>query len=131
MPTVTFLPYGIRLEVPRGTSVLAAADEAAETVPDDFFVGELCEGRHECGNCCVEVVEGGANLSPPTDSERRLLRDLGHRVGDDGVPAPHGARRPAVRTACTARVQGDATVRIIAPVEHPDAAGDAQMQAHP
>jgi uncharacterized 2Fe-2S/4Fe-4S cluster protein (DUF4445 family) len=128
MPTIAFLPYGIRLEVPRGTSVLAAADEAAESLPDDFFVGELCEGRHECGNCCVEVVEGSQGLSPATDSEHRLLRKLGYQV--DG-PRPHGAGGSIVRSACTARIQGDVVVRIIAPVEHPEADGNAQMQAHP
>jgi len=117
MPQVTFLPYDIRLEVPRGTSLLAAADEAAEMVPDDFFVGELCEGRHECGNCCVEVVAGAGNLSPATQGERRLLNDM-----------RHGS---AVRTACTARVLGDVTVRILAPVKHTPDRGDAQMQAHP
>ena len=117
MPHVTFLPYELRLEVPRGTSLLAAADEAAETVPDDFFVGELCEGRHECGNCCVEVVEGAGNLSPMTEGERRLLAEL--KAG------------PAIRTACTARVQGDVTVRIPAPVKHPADSGQARMQAHP
>ena len=117
MPHVTFLPYNVHLEVARGTSLLAAADEAAETVPDDFFVGELCEGRHECGNCCVEIVAGAEHLSPMTEGERRLLADLGHGS--------------AVRTACTARVQGDVTVRIIAPVKHPTDGGQARMQAHP
>ncbi len=117
MPQVTFLPYNLQLEVARGTSLLAAADEAAEMVPDDFFVGELCEGRHECGNCCVEVVAGGENLSPMTEGERRLLADLRHG--------------PAVRSACTARVQGDVTVRIPSPVKHPAADGQARMQAHP
>ncbi len=128
MPTIAFLPYGIRLEVPRGTSVLAAADEAAESLPDDFFVGELCEGRHECGNCCVEVREGAENLSPATDSECRLLHKLGHLVEGS---RPHGAGGSTIRAACTARIQGDVVVRIIAPVEHPEADGSAQMQAHP
>jgi uncharacterized 2Fe-2S/4Fe-4S cluster protein (DUF4445 family) len=117
MPQVTFLPYDIRLEVPRGTSLLAAADEAAEMVPDDFFVGELCEGRHECGNCCVEILQGAGNLSPVTQGERRLLDEL--RRGPDG------------RTACTARVLGDVTVRIPAPVKHTPERGNAWMQAHP
>ena len=117
MPQVTFLPYGLGLEVPRGTSLLAAADEAAEMVVDDFFVGELCEGRHECGNCCVEVVEGAGNLSLVTESERKLLADLGHG--------------PAIRTACTARVQGDVTVRIPTPVKHGEKQGQGHMQAHP
>jgi|WetSurMetagenome_2_1015567.scaffolds.fasta_scaffold78027_2 uncharacterized 2Fe-2S/4Fe-4S cluster protein (DUF4445 family) len=117
MPRIMFLPYNLVLEVARGTSLLAVADEAAEMVPDDFFVGELCEGRHECGNCCVEVVAGGENLSPQTDGERRLLADLKHG--------------PAFRCACTARVQGDVTVRIPNPVKHDAASGKAQMQAHP
>ncbi|MCX5654253.1 MAG: 2Fe-2S iron-sulfur cluster-binding protein [Planctomycetota bacterium] len=117
MPQVTFLPYDIRLEVPRGTSLLATADEAAEMVPDDFFIGELCEGRHECGNCCVEITAGAKNLSPVTQGERELLAEL--KAG------------PAIRSACTARVLGDVTVRIPAPVKHPAAGGDAQMQAHP
>ena len=117
MPQVTFLPFEIRLQVPRGTSLLAAADEAAEMVEDDFFAGELCEGRHECGNCLVEVVQGGEALSPMTDSERALLEDLD--VGPD------------VRTACTVRIHGDAVVRILRPVKHAEASGEAQMQAHP
>jgi uncharacterized 2Fe-2S/4Fe-4S cluster protein (DUF4445 family) len=117
MPLVTFLPFDLRLDVPRGTSLLAAADEAAEMVPDDFFVGELCEGRHECGNCCVEVVQGAENLSPMTQGERALLAEL--KAG------------PAVRTACTARVLGDVTVRIPKPVKHTPERGQAQMRAHP
>ena len=117
MPQVVFLPYDLRLEVPRGTSLLAAADEVAELVDDDFFIGELCEGRHECGNCCVEIVRGGENLSPVTDGERNLLRELKHG--------------PAVRTACTARVLGDVTVRILAPAKYTKPTGEARMQAHP
>jgi len=116
MPRVTFLPYEICLEVPRGTSLLAVADEAAEMASDDFFVGELCEGRHECGNCLVEVVKGADGLSPMTDSEQVLLKQLG--------------AEPAVRTACTARVQGDVTIRIPNPVTH-DTSGEVRMQAHP
>lgn len=116
MPQVIFLPYDLRLDVPRGTSLLAAADEVAEMVDDDFFLGELCEGRHECGNCCVEIVEGADALSPMTDSERSLLAELG--------------RGPGTRAACTARICGDLTVRIPNPVRH--AGRDrAQMQSHP
>ncbi|MBE3068675.1 MAG: 2Fe-2S iron-sulfur cluster binding domain-containing protein [Planctomycetes bacterium] len=117
MPHVTFLPYDIRLEVPRGATLLAAADDAAEMVDDDFFSGELCEGRHECGNCVVAVVEGADALSPATDAERALLARL--RAGPDA------------RCACTARVYGDVVVRIPSPVKHGEATGEARMQAHP
>jgi uncharacterized 2Fe-2S/4Fe-4S cluster protein (DUF4445 family) len=117
MPHVTFLPYEIHLEVPRGTSLLAAADEAAEMTSDDFFTGELCEGRHECGNCCVEVVDGADHLSPMTESERSLMVTL---------------KQPAdVRSSCTARVLGDVTVRLLGPISHSGERGQAQMQAHP
>jgi ferredoxin len=112
-----FLPYGFELEVARGASLLAAADEAAELTPDDFFVGELCEGRHECGNCCVEITAGSEHLSPVTPGEVAILKDLGHG--------------PTIRSACTARVLGDVTVRILTPVKHAPQPGEAQMQAHP
>ena len=117
MPRVVFKPYDLGLEVPRGTSLLAAADEAAEMVPDDFFVGEMCEGRHECGNCAVQVLEGAENLSPMTDSEKELLATLRHG--------------PDIRAACTTRVYGDVTVRIITPAKHDEQGPTARMQAHP
>jgi uncharacterized 2Fe-2S/4Fe-4S cluster protein (DUF4445 family) len=129
MPRVTFLPYEISLEVPRGTSLLAAADEAAEMVRDDFFVGELCEGRHECGNCVVEIVRGAENLSPQTASEAALLKELGR--GPPAGRSPTAGEGPAFRSSCAARVQGDVTVRIIAPVRHDEGEKSAQMQAHP
>jgi len=87
-------------------------------VPDDFFVGELCEGRHECGNCIVEIVSGAENLSPPTASEMALLAELGRSGG-------------AFRSSCTARVQGDVTVRIPSPARYGVGPEGAQMQAHP
>ena len=99
MPRVTFLPFKISLEVPPGSNLLAAADEAAERVEDEFFVGEFCEGRHECGNCCIEVVEGGQNLSELSREERTLVRELSFSE--------------FIRPSCTARVYGDVTVRIL------------------
>jgi adenylate cyclase len=116
MPHVTFQPYDLRLEVPRGTSLLAAADEVAEMVADDFFIGEMCEGRHECGNCVVRVLEGADALSPMTESERALLEQL--KAGPDR------------RTACTARVYGDVVVGIVSPARHGQRE-EGRMQAHP
>ncbi len=86
-------------------------------MPDNFFVGELCEGRHECGNCIVEIVAGAGNLSPVTAAEQALLKEVGYG--------------PAHRSSCTARVQGDVTARIISPVKHGEGEKNAQMQAHP
>lgn len=100
MPRVTFVPYDISVEVPRGTSLLAVADEAAEMVEDEFFVGELCEGRHECANCCIEIISGWHHLSDITEEKRDLVECTGLS------PAK-------IRPSCTALIYGDVTVRIL------------------
>ena len=33
-----------------------------------------CGGYGQCGTCIVEIVEGGNNLSPRTDFEKRKLK---------------------------------------------------------
>ena len=98
MPKVRFEPFAVEIEVPQGTSLLAAADQAAQRVDDDFFYGESCEGRLECGNCCVQIVHGAENLSPAGDQETKLLADLG--------------RGPGWRAACAAKVSGDVVARV-------------------
>ena len=72
MPKVRFEPIGVEVEVPEGTSLMAAADQAAREVDEEFFIGECCEGRLECGNCCLEILEGTGNLSPVTPDEADL-----------------------------------------------------------
>ncbi|NIA20875.1 MAG: hypothetical protein GWP05_02655, partial [Anaerolineaceae bacterium] len=54
MPKVRFEPSGIEVEVPVGTRLMAAADQAAVKFEGEFFIGECCEGRLECGNCCLD-----------------------------------------------------------------------------
>lgn len=98
MPNVRFEPSGIEVEVPAGTRLMAAADQAAQQSDEEFFVGECCEGRLECGNCCLEIVEGMANLSPVSPEEAELLK----------VVAPGDAWR----ASCAAMVQGDVVARV-------------------
>lgn len=56
-----------------------------------------CHGVGMCGTCTVEIVEGAANLSPPSRMERLNIRQplrRGHRL------------------ACQVRVYGDCVIRL-------------------
>jgi ferredoxin len=50
-----------------------------------------CRGNGLCGTCVVEIVEGAANLSPPTRRET-------HKLGKE--PGPR-------RLSCQCQVLGD------------------------
>ncbi len=100
MPVVRFEPYGVEVDVPEGTTLMTAADQAAEHVVDEFFVGECCEGRLECGNCCLQIVSGMENLSPASQAELDLLKVV--------------SKGPNWRASCVAKVQGNVTVRVLA-----------------
>lgn len=98
MPTVRFEPFAVTVDVPEGTPLMAAADQAAQQYPDEFFVGECCEGRLECGNCALEIVEGAENLSPASAKETELLKTIG--------------AADAMRASCVALVRGDVVARV-------------------
>ena len=100
MPKVRFEPSGIEVEVPVGTRLLAAADQAAKDIEGEFFIAECCEGRLECGNCCLEIIEGMANLSPPTGEERALLETVAD--GNNNL-----------RASCAAEITGDVVARVL------------------
>ncbi len=51
---VTFHPCQTSVEVPQGTTILAAAHKA------DVFINSLCGGDGVCGRCRVTVLEGRA-----------------------------------------------------------------------
>jgi len=99
MPKVRFEPYGVEVDVPEGTSLMAAADEAAQQVEGEFFYGECCEGRLQCGNCCLELVRGAENLSPVTEQEAAMLKVV--------------AKSPAWRASCSAMLLGDVVARVL------------------
>lgn len=88
VPTLTFLPDGATLDVPAGTTLLAAVLRAGRPI------GYACRGRGICVACRLRV-EGP--VSPPSDAERQLLAGL-----------EHGS---AYRIACLCRVEGDCRVR--------------------
>lgn len=104
--TIRFEPTGRTVEVPVGSTLLAAARLA------EVEIDAPCGGLGRCGSCRVRA-EG--ELSPMTAAERELL-------GGASVAA-------GVRLACRTRALGDATVHV------PRAARDARVvteaQQHP
>jgi len=99
MAKVRFEPSGIEVNVPLGTRLMAAADQAARKATGDFFRGECCEGRLECGNCCLEIVSGMENLSRASPDEASVL----------GVVAKG---RKNWRASCAAEIQGNVVVQV-------------------
>ncbi len=67
MPKIRFVPDGIEVEVPLGTTVLAAAQRA------HAHVGSACGGVCACSTCHIYVKEGYADLSSVKDSEEDIM----------------------------------------------------------
>ncbi|KYH36267.1 MAG: ferredoxin [Candidatus Bathyarchaeota archaeon B23] len=88
---VVFQPYGRRIEVEEGETILEAAAEGSIGLRSE------CGGRGLCGRCRV-LVDDPQAVSPPTAAEAKLL----------GASELEGA----VRLACQTRVRGDVVVNI-------------------
>jgi uncharacterized 2Fe-2S/4Fe-4S cluster protein (DUF4445 family) len=56
---IHFVPSGLEVEAPAGTTILEAAQEAG------IMINSICGGDGICGKCKVQVVEGKVD-SPPT-----------------------------------------------------------------
>jgi ferredoxin, 2Fe-2S len=69
MPRVTFLPADRSVEVPRGTSILDAADEAGVELPSN------CGGVCACTTCHVWIEQGLEGLSDIEDREDDKLQE--------------------------------------------------------
>ena len=95
MPRGTFLPAGRTAEVPRGTSVLEAAEAAGVELPHN------CGGVCACTTCHVWVESGLPGLSSIEERE------------DDKLSEAAGLRLDS-RLGCQARV-GDADVVVRLP----------------
>lgn len=108
MPKITILPDGKSVEVPAGTSLLAASGRAGA------MHGSACGGVCACSTCHVWVHQGFDSLSEPDDRELDIL-DRAFDV------------RPSSRLGCQARVgAADVTFEIVPESlqtwldEHPD-----------
>ncbi len=89
MPTIIFLPDGLRVQVGMGSSLLEASRKASIQLP------AICGGRGICGKCRVKVVRG--ELTPPTEAEKTHLGQLLYS---------------GFRLACQAKILGDAIVYV-------------------
>jgi ferredoxin len=67
MPKVRFEPDGIEIEVPVGTTILEASNQAHAQV------GSACGGVCGCSTCHVYVKQGLADLSPAEDREEDIM----------------------------------------------------------
>lgn len=67
MPVVTIKPSGKTIEVPSGTTLLAAAKDAGEAIQ------HKCEGKAECGACHIFVLEGRKSVSKVASAENAKL----------------------------------------------------------
>lgn len=70
MPKVTFVNWGVTVEVKPGTTIL----EAGETAEDrGVKMGHACGGVCACSTCHVWVKEGFESLDDASDREEDIL----------------------------------------------------------
>lgn len=99
---------GLEIAASRGLSLLEI--DRRQGLPH----ASACSGRARCGTCRVRVIDGVANLSPPSEAEVELLRRL-------KIDAPD------IRLACQAILMGPAvTIDRLVPA---DAEDEAARQA--
>lgn len=92
MAIVTFHPGGVRIDVPEGTSLLEAAQEAGTTSV------ACCGITPACGRCRTTVIDGDAHLTPASAFEVQRRGQL--------------AFLPGERIGCMAHVYGDVEVEV-------------------
>jgi ferredoxin, 2Fe-2S len=70
LPSVTFLPAGVRVDCAAGESVFEVARRAG------IEITTACVGKATCGLCRVKIVGGEAHLSPFNAAERKHLGNV-------------------------------------------------------
>jgi 2Fe-2S ferredoxin len=92
VPSVTYLPSGLKIQCDEGDTVFGVASLAK--IP----ITTACGARASCGLCRVKVVSGDAHLSPINDVEKKHLGNVYFIT--------------KMRLSCQARVTGDVVVEI-------------------
>ena len=92
VPKITFLPAGVTVEVPAGTSVLAASAKAEVPIPSQ------CGGKCACALCRVTVAEGEDVVSPIQWDEEGHMGNVYYLTRE--------------RLSCQARVYGDVVIEV-------------------
>lgn len=95
MPSLTFQPLGVTVQVRPGTTILAAAHQ------NDIFLRSVCGGNAMCTTCRCKVITGADALSPIARHERKRLAEV-YAVKE-------------ARLSCQAEVIGDVVVEIPVP----------------
>ncbi|UWG98168.1 ASKHA domain-containing protein [Dehalobacter sp. DCM] len=100
--TLVFQPFGTRVTLQEGKTLLQAAQEAGVHIP------AYCGGEKSCGKCKIKLVEGNfeqyqitscaGHLSPLTAEEKILLSE--------------SERQSGYRLACMTQVQGDVVLEV-------------------
>jgi uncharacterized 2Fe-2S/4Fe-4S cluster protein (DUF4445 family) len=93
VPTVTFQPSGVAVDIAEGTTLFDAGAKAA-----GISIETACVGKGTCGLCRVKILAGAEHLTPYTDEEEKHLGNLYHLT--------------KVRLSCRTRVSGDVTVTL-------------------
>ncbi|MFC1641084.1 2Fe-2S iron-sulfur cluster-binding protein [Myxococcota bacterium] len=88
MAKVRFVEQALEVDVPRGTTVLGAAERCGAPL------GAACGGVGACSTCHVSVEQGLERLSFPSEAEEDAL----NKAFDV---------RPTSRLACQARLGGE------------------------
>ena len=70
MPSVTYLPNGVRVDCAADESIFEIARRAG------IAVNTACVGKATCGLCRVKIVSGEAHLSPFNAAERKHLGNV-------------------------------------------------------
>jgi 2Fe-2S ferredoxin len=91
VPKVRFEPDGIEIDVPVGTTILEASNQAHAQV------GSACGGVCGCSTCHVYVKQGLEDLSPAEDREEDIM-DKAFDV------------RPNSRLGCQSKIMRDTTI---------------------
>jgi uncharacterized 2Fe-2S/4Fe-4S cluster protein (DUF4445 family) len=95
LPSVTFLPAGLRVECADGESVFEVARRSG------VEIATACVGQASCGLCRVKVAAGEQHLSPLGAPERKHLGNVYFIT--------------KLRLSCQARMRGDGDVVVEVP----------------
>ena len=95
VPSVTYLPSGMRFSCEDGESVFHVAQKAR------LAITTACNAKATCGLCRVKIVSGEAFLTPINDAEKKHLGNVYFITKQ--------------RLSCQARLQGGGDVVVEIP----------------
>jgi ferredoxin, 2Fe-2S len=70
VPSITYLPSGIRLHCDDGESIFGVARQAG------LPITTACNAKATCGLCRVKIISGEVHLSPMNDAEKKHLGNV-------------------------------------------------------